>query len=282
MGFYTAAAGGELGIFALGLIMAGVVGGLVGGMLGVGGGIVIVPVLYHVLDLMGVDPNVRMHIAVGTSLATIIPTSISSMRSHDKKGAVDRDLLKRWLWPMLAGVVVGSVLAGFARGQALSLFFAIVALPVALYLAFVNEARRISDHLPTGIGGALLPAGISGVSTMMGIGGGTIGVPIMTLFGYPIHRAVGTASAFGAIISIPGTIGAIWAGWGATHLPPYSLGYVNLLGFILIAPVSYFVAPLGAQIAHSTDKRSLRMMFAFFIFITAVKMLLDALDIRLF
>jgi uncharacterized protein len=282
MDFYTAASGGDLGTFALGLVIAGVVGGLVAGMLGVGGGIIIVPVLYHVLDLMGVDPNVRMHVAVGTSLATIIPTSISSLRSHDKKGAVDWPLLRRWLWPMLIGVVIGSVLAGWARGQALSLFFAAVALPVALYLAFVSETRRVADQLPGGIGGALIPAGISGVSTMMGIGGGTIGVPVMTLFGVPIHRAVGTASAFGAIISVPGTIGAIWAGWGVPHLPPYSLGYVNLLGFLLIAPASYLVAPFGAQLAHASDKRSLRMVFAFFIFITAVKMLLDALSIRLF
>ncbi|HWD27933.1 MAG TPA: sulfite exporter TauE/SafE family protein [Rhizomicrobium sp.] len=279
MEFFTHAAGGELGTFALGLVIAGVVGGLVAGMLGVGGGIVIVPVLYHVMDLLGIDPNVRMHIAVGTSLATIIPTSISSLRSHNKKGAVDWALLRRWVWPMLVGVVIGSVLAGYAKGQALSLFFAVVALPVAIQLAFVHETRRIAGQLPRGIGGALLPAGISGVSTMMGIGGGTIGVPAMTLFGVPIHRAVGTASAFGAIISVPGTIGAIWTGWGAAHLPPYSLGYVNLLGFLLIAPVSYLVAPFGAQLAHNTDKRSLRMLFAFFIFITAARMAYDALGL---
>jgi uncharacterized membrane protein YfcA len=282
MEFFQAAGGSELGTFALGLIIAGVVGGLVAGMLGVGGGIVIVPVLYHVMDLLGIDPNVRMHIAVGTSLATIIPTSISSLRSHNAKGAVDWELLRRWIWPMLAGVVIGSALAGYAKGQALSLFFACVALPVAIYLAFVSEARRFSDHLPEGVGGALLPAGISGISTMMGIGGGTVGVPAMTLFGMPIHRAVGTASAFGAIISIPGTIGSIITGWGVGHLPPYSLGYVNLLGFVLIAPASYLVAPVGAHIAHNSDKRSLRMMFAFFIFITAVKMLLDALNVKLF
>jgi uncharacterized membrane protein YfcA len=280
MDLFAHAAGGELGTFALGLIVAGVVGGLVAGMLGVGGGIVIVPVLYHVMDLLGIDPNVRMHIAVGTSLATIIPTSISSLRSHDKKGAVDWALLRRWFWPMLAGVAIGSVLAGYARGQALSLFFAGVALPVAIHLAFVSEARRFSDHLPTGISGALLPAGISGVSTMMGIGGGTIGVPAMTLFGMPIHRAVGTASAFGAIISVPGTIGAMAAGWGVPHLPPYSLGYVNLLGFLLIAPVSFVMAPIGAAMAHNTDKRSLRMVFAFFIAITAARMMYDALGLN--
>jgi uncharacterized membrane protein YfcA len=278
MEFLASASGGELGTFALGLVIAGVVGGLVAGMLGVGGGIVIVPVLYHVLALMGVDPDVRMHIAVGTSLATIIPTSFSSARSHNAKGAVDWDLLRRWVTPMIVGVLIGSALAGIARGQALALFFALVAMPVAIHLAFFGENKRISDHLPNGLGGVLMPAAIGGVSTMMGIGGGTIGVPSMTLFGYPIHRAVGTASAFGAIIAVPGTIGAIIAGWHANHLPPYSLGYVNLLGFLLIAPASFFVAPFGAQIAHMTDVKRLRMLFAFFIAITAARMLYDALN----
>jgi uncharacterized membrane protein YfcA len=280
MEFFAAASGGELGTFALGLVIAGIVGGLVAGMLGVGGGIVIVPVLYHVLDLMGIDPGVRMHIAVGTSLATIIPTSFSSTRSHDKKGAVDWALLRRWVVPMVIGVLIGSAISGYVKGQALALFFACVALPVAVHLAFFGEARRLSDHLPTGVGGWLLPAGIGGVSTMMGIGGGTVGVPAMTLCGVPIHRAVGTAAAFGAIISIPGTVGSIVSGWGAAGLPPYSLGYVNLLGFILIAPASYFVAPFGAQIAHMTDRSRLRMLFAGFIAITAARMLYDALGLH--
>jgi len=282
MEFFTAASGSELGTFALGLVLSGVVGGLVAGMLGVGGGIVIVPVLYHVLDLMGIDPGVRMHIAVGTSLATIIPTSISSTRSHNKKGAVDWALLRRWVVPMVIGVLIGSAIAGFVRGQALALFFACVALPVAIHLAFFGENRRLSDHLPTGIGGLLLPAGIGGVSTMMGIGGGTVGVPAMTLCGVPIHRAVGTAAAFGAVISIPGTIGSVITGWHAAGLPPYSLGYVNLLGFVLIAPASYVVAPFGASIAHNMDRNKLRQMFALFIGITALKMLYDALGLNWF
>jgi uncharacterized membrane protein YfcA len=282
MEFFTAASGGELGTFALGLVIAGIVGGMVAGMLGVGGGIVIVPVLYHVLDLMGVDPTVRMHIAVGTSLATIIPTSISSTRSHDRKGAVDWVLLRRWAAPMFIGVLAGIALSGWARGQALALFFACVAMPVAVQLAFFPEARRFADQLPTGIGGWLLPAGIGGVSTMMGIGGGTVGVPAMTLCGVPIHRAVGTAAAFGFIISIPGTIGNVLTGWGAHGLPPYSLGYVNLLGFILIAPASYVVAPFGASVAHSMDRTRLRRMFALFIGITALKMFYDALNLHWF
>ncbi len=270
---------GELGTLALGLIIAGAVSGLTAGMLGVGGGIVVVPVLYHVLSLIGVGESVRMHVgAIGTSLATIIPTAFASMQAHNKKGAVDWTLLRRWLIPMLIGVAIGSVLAGYARGQTLSIVFVCVAsLPVAIHLAFGSEERRIADHLPEGPLGLTLPALIGGLSTMMGIGGGTIGVPVMTLFGVPIHRAVGTASAFGVIISIPGTIGSIITGWGVHGLPTYSLGYVNLLGFLLIAPVSFFAAPFGAHLAHEMDRKKLRAIFALFIAVTAARMLYDAL-----
>jgi len=277
MDFTTAMAGGDLGTLALGLLIAGVVSGLTAGLLGVGGGIVIVPVLYHVLSVMGVEEGLRMHIAVGTSLATIIPTSFSSLTSHNKKGVVDWELLKRWVVPMFVGVLVGSVLAGIVRGQILTLVFGLVALLLAAQLAFGKESWRLSDHLPRGIGGAALPFGIGGVSTMMGIGGGLLGVTSMTLCGYPIHRAVGTASVFGAIISIPGTIGAIIAGWGVHGLPPYSLGYANLMGFLIIAPVSFFAAPFGASIAHMTDTVRLRKLFALFVAVTAAKMLWDAL-----
>jgi uncharacterized membrane protein YfcA len=174
-------------------------------------------------------------------------------------------------------VLIGSTLAGIASGPALSLFFACIAIPTALYLAFGKEEWRLADHLPAGIGGIVLPASIGGISTMMGIGGGTLGVSIMTLCGIPIHRAVGTAAAFGAIISIPGTIGSIITGWGAALLPPASLGYVNLLGFALIAPASYYTAPFGAKLAHGMERRKLRIAFAIFVAISAGRMLYDAL-----
>jgi uncharacterized membrane protein YfcA len=266
-----------LSSFALALLISGVFAGLVAGMLGVGGGIVVVPVLYYVFSLMGVDENLRMHIATATSLAVMIPTSLSSVRSHNRKGVVDHAQLKRWIGPMVAGVIAGSVLSGYTSGKNLSLIFALVSLPMALNMAFGKEEWRIANHLPRGIGGAALPFGIGGISTLMGVGGGMTGVPAMTLCGIPIHRAVGTASAFGAIISIPGTIGAILAGWNVTGLPPFSLGYVNLAAMICLAPASYFTAPLGAHIAHKTDKKRLRALFAIFIVITASRMLYDAL-----
>jgi uncharacterized membrane protein YfcA len=277
MDIFAAVSPGDLGTFALGLIIAGVVGGLVAGLLGVGGGIVVVPALYAVLGFLGIDADLRMHIAVGTSLATIIPTSFSSVRSHHKRGAADWQLLRRWAFPMTVGVLIGSAIAGYVRGEVLSVIFAVVALIAAVNFAFGKETWRIGESVPGGAVGAALAGTIGGVSTMMGIGGGTIGVPVMHLWGVPIHRAVGTASAFGAIISIPGAIGSIVAGWHVPGLPPYSLGYVNLLGFLLIAPASYFMAPLGASIAHTTDRKRLRVAFAILIAITAGRMLYDAL-----
>ncbi|WP_238147219.1 sulfite exporter TauE/SafE family protein [Rhizorhabdus dicambivorans] len=217
----------ELVIFACAMIGAGLVGGVVAGMLGVGGGIVIVPVLYYLLGLLGFDPDVQMHVATGTSLATIIPTSFSSIRSHNAKGAVDHSLVRSWMAPMVFGVLIGSIVSGFVGGHALAAVFGIVALPVAIHLVAGREPH-LKDEPPRGGLQYAIPTFIGTVSTMMGIGGGTVGVPIMTMFGFPIHRAVGTASVFGAIISVPGTIGAILAGGAATNLPPASLGYVNL------------------------------------------------------
>jgi uncharacterized membrane protein YfcA len=276
MGFL--AARDDLGVFALGLIIAGVAGGLIAGMLGVGGGIVIVPVLYHVFAGLGFDETLRMHLAIGTSLATIIPTSISSLNAHAKRGAVDWALLRRWAIPMIAGVVLGTLLARMASGRTLALIFALVAIPVAINMAFGKESWRLARALPQGAGGWTLAGAIGTVSTLMGIGGGTIGVPIMSLCNYPIHRSVATAAGFGVIISIPAAIGLAAAGWGAPNLPPFSLGYVNLLGFILIAPASVLMAPVGASLAHMMDKRRLQLIFAAFIAVTAARMLWDALS----
>jgi uncharacterized membrane protein YfcA len=219
-----------------------------------------------------------MHVAVGTSLATIVPASLSSLSSHARKEAVDWTLLKRWAAPMLAGVLLGAAFAGMARGEWLMLIYGVVALAVAVQLAFDKEQWRIADQIPRGLAGVALPFGIGGISTMMGIGGGTIGSPALTLFGMPINRAVGTATAFGVIISIPGAIASVLSGWGMERLPPYSYGYVNLLAFAVIAPVVFVVAPLAAHFAHLVDRTRLRRTFALFVAITAAKMLWDALS----
>ena len=277
MEFLTTTSPTYLVLFAAGLMLSGVAGGLIAGLLGVGGGIITVPVLYHVLSALGVDESIRMQVAVGTSLATIALTSQSSMRAHHKRGAVDISILKMWGVPIIIGVAIGSAIVGLVKGQVLSLVFASVGIPAAIYLAFGKEEWRLADHLPKAPLGYLIPTGIGTVSTMMGIGGGTLGVPTMTLCGVPIHRAVGTAAAFGALISIPGTIGTIIAGWWSPNLPPFSFGFVNILGLALIAPASYFMAPVGANLAHSMDRRKLRIAFAIFIGLSATRMLYDAL-----
>ena len=254
------------------LPLVGVAAGLIAGLLGVGGGIVVVPVLYHVFTVLGLDEAVRMHVAVGTSLATIIATSTSSWRSHARKGAVDRDLLRDWGPFILVGVALGSLAAGWVKGPILTGIFAVFAFLVALHMAFGRPHWRLGHNLPTGAAKAGLATLIGGCSAMMGIGGGTFAVPTLTLFGTPIHRAVGTASAIGLIIGIPGTIGFILTGWNAAHLPPFSLGYVNLLGVAAILPTSMAAAPWGARLAHSLDTRLLRRAFAVFLFLTSVRM----------
>jgi len=263
--------------FAFLLLAAGAVAGLTAGLLGVGGGIVIVPVLWHLFASLGIDEAVRMHVAVGTSLATIIATSASSVRAHHKRGAVDFDLLKSWGPWIFLGVIAGTAIAGHVRGPVLTAVFATVAAIVSLHMGFGRPEWRLAENLPTGAPKGLLAACIGAVSAMMGIGGGTLSVPILSLFGYPIHRAVGTAAAIGFIIGIPGALGFIWSGWGVQNLPPFSLGYISLIGFILILPTSTLLAPVGARLAHGLNTRNLKRVFAVFLGFTALRMFYDLL-----
>ncbi|HUO97869.1 MAG TPA: sulfite exporter TauE/SafE family protein [Rhizomicrobium sp.] len=269
---------GDLGTLALGLVIAAVVSGVVGGMLGLGSGIVIVPVLYHVLASAGVPEDMRMHMAIGTSLAAIVPTALSSLASNIKDGTVDWTLVKRFAAPLAAGVALGAAADWLVPGQVLALVFGLVALPVAGELAFAKESWRLAESVPGGAAGIALPFGIGTLSTVMGIGGSTFAVPAMTLCGVPLSRAAATASAFAVMISVPGAIAAALTGWDAPHLPAASYGYVNLLGFALVAPVTFVVTPLGARYAHLTDRTRLSRTFSLFVAVTAAKMLWDAVN----
>ena len=254
------------------LLAAGAIAGVTAGLLGVGGGIVLVPVLWNLFTALGVDESIRMHIAVGTSLATIIATSASSVRAHHRRGAVDFAFLRSWGPWIFVGVLAGTALAGYVRGPVLTLVFASVALVVALYMGLARPDWRIVERLPVGAPKALLAAVVGAVSAMMGIGGGTLSVPILSLCGYPMHRAVGTAAAVGFIIGIPGAIGFVVAGWDQPDLPPLSAGYVSLLGFALIFPTSTLLAPYGARLAHRLNTRHLKRVFAVFLGFTALRM----------
>lgn len=265
----------QLALLVAGLALTGVAAGILAGLLGVGGGIVIVPVLYHVFSALGIDEAVRMHLAVGTSLATIVATSMRSLRAHRQKGAVDTALLRQLAPSIIAGVLLGSLIAGGLNGGALMLVFATVALIVAIHMAFGRETWRIADHFPAGVMRAIIGAIIGLISVLMGIGGGTLGVPVLSLYNIPIHRAVGTATGFGLIIAVPGTLAMMLNGWGAPGLPPFSLGYVNLIGFALIVPTTILAAPWGAQIAHAISRPALRRAFAAFLALTSLRMFFD-------
>ncbi|MEM9631701.1 MAG: sulfite exporter TauE/SafE family protein [Pseudomonadota bacterium] len=265
----------SLGLLALSLLVTGVVAGIIAGLLGVGGGIVIVPVLYYMFTALNIDQNVLMHVAVGTSLATILATGTSSTLAHYKRGSVDMDLLKRWWWAIALGVVAGATLAGNISGGALTLVFGVVALAVSANMMFRKDGSHLADKLPGSPLKELLGFLIGGISVMMGIGGGTLGVPTLTLFNYPIRKAVGTAAAIGLIIAVPGTLLSLYFGFDVDGRPPVSLGYVNLIGFVLIIPASTLSAPLGAKIAHSIDPSKLKLIFALFLGFTGLRMIYD-------
>ncbi len=257
----------------LGLVAAGAAGGLLAGLLGVGGGIVIVPVLFSVFSILDISPDIRMHLAAGTSFATMIPTATSSAIAHFKKGAVSIDILKYWVPLAFVGCIFGVFVASRVTGEVLSLVFAAGALLVAIYMLVSKESPDPARRMPgPAIAGAASGA-IGATSAMMGIGGGTFFVPLFTARGTPVHRAVGTSAALGIAVSIPGFVGYIWTGWSLPALPELSFGFVNLLGVVIVAPASALFAPLGAKIAHRLTPRILKIAFGGFLLATAIRMI---------
>ena len=262
---------GEVIGLALALVASGAVAGLLAGVFGIGGGAVLVPVLYQFLTWLGVDEAVRMHISVATSLGIIVPTSIRSFLAHKQRGAADLDLLKSWLIPVPAGAVVASLVAAYVSGDGLKGIFAGIAVIVGLRMLFNRESWKIGNDIPGNPVRAICGGLIGFFSTLMGIGGGIMNNTFMTLFGRPIHQAVATSSGTGVLISIPGVIGMMWAGWGAAGLPAFSLGYVNILGVALIIPITTFAAPFGVKIAHALPRRYLEIFFGLFLLSVAAR-----------
>lgn len=266
----------EIVWFVLALIGAGLLAGFVGGLFGIGGGIVIVPALYFVFTALGVDEGVRMHLAVGTSLSTIISTSWRSLSTHLKAGAVDVSVLKTWGPWISLGAVLGAVVAGLVNTETLLIVFGAGLLLIAAQMGLGNPNWRVWPDLPTGAPRAITAGGIGMFSSMMGIGGGAFGVTVMTLCGRPIHQAVATASGFGAAIALPASIGYAIAGWGREGLPPWSLGFVSLPGFIALAALTAITAPIGARLAHRLPQASLKRAFAIVLGVVALNMLWEA------
>jgi len=257
----------------LALIATGVFAGLLAGLLGVGGGIVIVPVLFFLFQGFGVSAESAMLVATATSLATIVPTSISSIRSHNKKGNVDFDLLKRWAVFILIGVLVGSWLVTRVDGTWLTLLFGVIATLSALNMLFRTGKSALFSELPGKAGQTLMGTSIGFFSSMVGIGGGTISVPLLTLYNYPAHKAVGTAAAIGLIISLPGALTMLVLGSTPADAPAGTLGLVNFIGFICIVPLTVVFAPVGASIASRLDAGKLKKIFAVVLLITGLRML---------
>jgi len=257
------------------MLSAGACAGFTAGLFGIGGGFVVVPVLLIIFDKMGVANDVAVHLAIGTSLATIITTSLRAARSHSTRNAVDFTVVKSWAPWIVSGVVVGLVIASDANASLLVGVFGAGVLLLSVHFLFPTwlSHKRVNKTLPQGRTKAMLATFLGGISALLGIGGGTITVLTMTLSNRPIHQAIGTASAFGALIAIPGTIGFMVIGWGKAGLPLGSLGYVNTVGWIAISAVSVLTAPLGAKLAHTLNPNMLKRAFGVYLVVTGCFML---------
>ena len=258
-------------IFAL--ITTGIFAGLLAGLLGVGGGIVIVPVLFFLFQSFDVSAQSAMLIATATSLATIVPTSLSSIKSHNNKGNVDFSLLKSWGLYILIGVIIGSLLVTEYGGQWLSSLFGVIASLSALNMLFRAGQSTVADSLPGKFGQRVMASLIGFFSAMVGIGGGTFSVPILTAYRYPAHKAVGTAAGIGLIISLPAAITMLTFGVTPSDAPFGTYGLVNLLGFVCIVPLTVIFAPMGAKLASIMDANLLKRVFAVVLLITGLRML---------
>jgi uncharacterized membrane protein YfcA len=266
----------ELLLLAALIIVAGVITGVLAGLFGIGGGALIVPVLYEVFRVLGVPDEVRFQLCVGTSIAIIVPTNVLSFRIHRDKGAVMMDVVRQWAVPAVVGVAAGSAIAGFASAAVPKLAFVLVGSVIALKLLIGRDSWRLADDLPgraamTGYG---FFVGLC--ASLMGISGGSVANMILTLHGRSIHSAVATSAALGVPITLAGTIGYVIA--GLPHqalLPPFSVGFVSLIGFALMAPVSSFTAPYGARLAHALSKRSLEIAFGCFLLIVCVRFIVS-------
>ncbi len=260
----------------LALAGAGLFAGVAAGLFGIGGGAVIVPVLYFLLGGVGFDETAQ-HVAVATSLATIIATSSRSVMAHHKHGAVDWSVLRAWSPWIVMGALIGMMLAGFMSGRALTMLFGGVALLIALQFFFGRPDWRLAEDLATGLPRAGLGGAMGTLSALMGIGGGTFGVSLLTMSGRPIHQAIGTAAGFGVAIGLPGALAAIFTGWGKAGLPPGSLGYVNLPAFVMISVLTVAVAPVGASLAHRLDGAILKKAFGVLLAIVAARMIYSSI-----
>ena len=263
------------------LATAAAVAGFMAGLLGVGGGIIMVPALYYAFTVLDFDIATRMHLSVGTSLAIIIPTSVISTKTHMEYDAVDFRMVRSFGIFILLGVIAGTFLAVSLKTPALVLFFSIFAFTVGLFFIFVREKlmdnpKKISDLIKN-ISGVI----IGFISIPLGIGGGSLMVPFMRTFGYDIRKSIGTAAAVGFLIALSGTITMITGGKIIDNInTPFSIGYINLLGFIVFVPVTMIMARIGAKAVYKIDKKLLSKIFGIFLILVSIRSFFEYLSIN--
>ncbi len=262
----------------LGFLAAGALAGLTAGLLGVGGGIVMVPAMAFAFEALGYDAEIYQHVAVGTSLAIIIATGLSSARAHYMRGAVMMDVVRLWSIPIMAAALAGGLMAGLYSGDVLRVIFGAVALFVALNIILPIQ-RMLMGHLSGSRLTHRIAAVIVGyISALMGVGGGALSVPTLAAFGHQMHKAVGTGAAIGVMIAVPGTLGFVISGWEEVGRPPLSFGFVNLPALVLIGATAALCAPLGATLAHRLDQVWLKRVFALYLIFVGGRMLVQALS----
>ncbi len=263
-------------LLGVAVLAAGLFGGLIAGLFGVGGGTVLVPVLFYAFALLGLGGESNLHVAIGTSLLTIVATSWRSLGAHRSHGAVDEQVLKDWTPWVGAGALVGAAIAGLTSMEGLAIVYGVCLALVAAQMGLLPERITLAPDLPTGwwrrgIGGL-----IGLLSAMMGVGGGSFGGMLLTLCGRPIHQAVATASGFGIAIGAAATLGFAVFGWSADGRPPLSLGYVNVPAAVAMALLTTLAAPYGARLAHRLDRKVLRKAFALYLLATAISVVVKA------
>lgn len=267
---------GETAWLVAAIVVAGVITGLLAGLFGIGGGAVIVPVLYEVFRVLGVPEEVRMQLCVGTSLAIIVPTAIRSYLTHRAKGLVVPRVIRLWALPAVIGVACGAAIAAFAPAVVFKIAFVVIATFIAVKFLFAGDRWNLGDELPGALPMTGYGFGIGLAGSLMGVSGGSLSNIVLTLYGKSIHQAVATSSGLGVPITIVGTVGYILA--GLPHqalLPPLSLGFVSLIGLVVMAPVSSFSAPYGARLAHRLSRRTLEVAFSVFLLLVSLRFLLS-------
>jgi len=275
----------ELLQLAVLLVAVGALSGFLAGVFGIGGGAILVPVFYECFRLAGVPLEVRMPLCVGTSLAIIIPTSIRSYRAHHARGAVDTKILHAWWLTVLIGVLAGSVIARYAPERLFKIVFVMVAWFAAARLLSARETWKFGEDLPKGPLMRVYGFLVGLLATLMGVGGGLFANLLMTFYGRPIHQGVATSSALAVLISIPGAIGYVYAGWPvAAHYPgvlalqsPFAIGYVSLIGAVLVMPTSLLTAPLGVRTAHAMSKKALERAYGSYLLLVGARFAISLL-----